>query len=132
VFLPLPLARRSRARVRARIPQVERFDEVVVLAEFGALDAAIDAVESSGHEDGQVVDLGAQLFGHGEAVSAGEHGVEHHQAVREAPQQRQGLIAVRCPVHRVALVAEVFTDEIADAGVDFNQRNANGSPQVGG
>jgi hypothetical protein len=85
---PAGLATQHGLDPRHQLVRVERLGQVVVSAQFQALDAAQLIALGGEHDDRNLVVRAAQAAAGGQAVFAGQHQVEHDQVEHFAPSRR--------------------------------------------
>ena len=117
-----------------QLPEIERFDQVVVRPHLEPLDPVLDLVACRENDDPGVL-VAADRLGHRQAVQLRHHDVEHHDVRLELADQPQGGLAVGRRLHLEAFVLKAQPNEVDDAALvvhDEDARAAGGRCVRGG
>ena len=108
-----------------QLPRTEGLGQIVVGADLQA-HHPVDLLAPGGqHEDGHL-GLAAQFPRQAQAILPGEHQIEHDGVRHPAPQGRAHPLPVRHRFHRQAIDAQVFGQQLPEAGIIVDDQDATG------
>src|SRR5436305_6941096 len=111
------------AQASEKLPERERFDEVVVGARIQASDPVLDPVARRQHQDRCPPAVRPQLPTHGEPVAAGKGDVEDDGVVVLGGAPAHRVFSVRDGVDRVALLLEAASKHLGHLGFVFHEED---------
>ncbi len=125
-----PLGRRlaaaqQRADARQQFDESERLHQIIVGAEFQALDAIVHGVARAQDQHRRAGLAVADLLQHAEAVHVGQHQVENDQVVLGGVDQFDGGGAVAGHIHRVSGALQAAGQEVLDAFFVLDDENSH-------
>jgi hypothetical protein len=116
----------QRADAQHQLGERERFDEVIVGAEFEAADAVADMI-ARGQENHRQVAPRPQRTHDFPAVDARQHHVQHHEVVRVFQRHVQAVRSGACEIDRIAAFAQPLLQVVAGFRIVFDDEDAHGA-----
>ena len=106
-----------------KFARAERFAQVVVSAQFQALDTAQLVALGGEHDDRNLIVRAAQAAAGGQTVFARQHQVEDDQVEHFTRQQAVHLLGVRDSACAIALADEKTLQQAAEPRIVVNNKN---------
>jgi hypothetical protein len=107
------------------LPEIERLDQIIVGSKVEHVDLVINLGSSRNNEHRGLAADRAQISEHGKSILAGQHDVEDDSVPIVAAAARHSIAAITQPLDRMAFLAQLAADRIAEVKIVLNQQYAH-------